>query len=330
MRPETHPRFGVGLSVALLSSMAFGLSGPFAAGLLAAGWSPLGAVLPRVLIGGLVLLIPALIALRGRWRLLRRGWRTMVAYGTLAIAVTQLSYFNAVQHLQVAQALLIEYLAPVALVGYLWVRRGERPTVRTLAGAALAIAGLALVLQVVGSAGSLDPRGLAWGLGAMIGNAAYFLFSSDDSSGLPPIVLAAGGLLIGAGLFGVFAVLGLLPFETAATAVIYAGVAVPWWVAVLALAVVTAALSYVTGIFGARLLGARLASFVGSAEVLFAVIFSALLVGQILTGQQVVGGLLVLAGVVLVKLGEDRITELSSTTRPKAEPAGEAPVPAPF
>ena len=49
----------------------------------------------------------------------------------------------------------------------------------------------------------------------------------------------------------------------------------------------------------ARLLGAKLASFVGLTEVLFAVLFAWLLLGQ-LPGGQLLGGLFIIAGVALV------------------------------
>ena len=86
----------------------------------------------------------------------------------------------------------------------------------------------------------------------------------------------------------------------------YRGTSVPWWVPVLALGVVTAALAYVAGIFAARSLGARMASFAALAEVLFGVLFAWLLLGQLPRPVQLLGGIFVLAGVVLVKLGEPR------------------------
>ena len=85
---------------------------------------------------------------------------------------------------------------------------------------------------------------------------------------------------------------------------VYRGASVPWWLPVLALGVVTAALAYVAGILAARGLGARMASFAALLEVLFAVVFAWLLLGQLPRSVQLVGGVFVLAGVVLVKLGE--------------------------
>jgi drug/metabolite transporter (DMT)-like permease len=77
-------------------------------------------------------------------------------------------------------------------------------------------------------------------------------------------------------------------------------------VPVLGLALVAAAFAYVAGIFGARLLGAKVASFVGLTEVLFAVLFAWLLLGQSLSPVQLLGALAVLAGIALVRVDELR------------------------
>jgi drug/metabolite transporter (DMT)-like permease len=73
---------------------------------------------------------------------------------------------------------------------------------------------------------------------------------------------------------------------------------------VLGLAIVAAVVAYVAGVAAARVLGARLASFLGLTEVLFAVAFAWLLLGQRLTAAQFAGAVLVLAGVALVRLDE--------------------------
>ena len=77
-----------------------------------------------------------------------------------------------------------------------------------------------------------------------------------------------------------------------------------WWLPVLGLGVVTAALAYVTGIAATRRLGSRLASFVALTEVLAALGFAWVLLGQAPRSIQLLGGALVLLGVVIVKSGE--------------------------
>ena len=128
-------RLGAGLGFAVLSATSFGLSGALAKGLLDSGWSAGAAVTVRVLIAAAVLVVPALVQLRGRWGLLRGNVALITAFGFLAVAGCQLAYFNAVQHMQVGVALLIEYTAPVVVIGWLWLRRSQRPGRLTVLGA---------------------------------------------------------------------------------------------------------------------------------------------------------------------------------------------------
>ena len=102
----------------------------------------------------------------------------------------------------------------------------------------------------------------------------------------------------------------------------YQDVDVAWWVPVLALGLVTAAVAYVTGIEAGRRLGSRLASFVALTEVLMALVFAWLLLGELPRPVQLAGGLLVLAGVVVVKLGEG---SPSPVVEPVPAPVSERP-----
>jgi drug/metabolite transporter (DMT)-like permease len=140
----------------------------------------------------------------------------------------------------------------------------------------------------------------------MVGCAFFFVTSAGEDNGLPPIVLAAGGLLVGSVALAVAGALGIVEMSAATTAATYNGVSVAWWLPVLALGVITAAVSYVSGILASRALGARLASFVALFEVLFSVLFAWLLLGQLPGPVQLLGGVLLLAGVIVVRAGEPR------------------------
>lgn len=295
-----------GVSLALIASASFGLSGSLARGLMDTGWTAGAATIVRVSVAATFMIVPGILSMRGRWHLLRKGAAVIVVYGVLAVAAAQLCYFLAVARLDVGVALLVEYTAPVAVVVWLWARRGARPARATVAGAAISAVGLVLLLGIVGGH-SIDLVGVAWALGAMVGAAAYFIMGSDESNGLPPIALAAGGVLIAAiGLIGA-AMVGILPFAMTTGDVGFRGVAVPWWAVALALGVVTAGLSYVAGIAATRALGARLASFVSLTEVIAAATFAWLLLGQTPLPIQIGGAALVLAGVVVVKFGEPKV-----------------------
>jgi drug/metabolite transporter (DMT)-like permease len=294
---------GAGLALALLSAATFGTSGSFAASLIEAGWTPGSAVTARVLTAALLLSLPALLQLRGNGALLRRSSRTLTVYGIAAVAGAQLCFFMAIEHLSVAVALLLEYSGALLVVVYLWLRRGQRPGPLTVAGAVLAVGGLSLVLELIGNS-ELDPAGVLWGLGAAFGLATYFVLSAETDDVLPPLVVAWGGLVIGGVALAVAGIVGVLPLAAPRTDVTLLDAEVSWLVPVLGLAVVAAAVAYVAGIFGARLLGAKVASFVGLTEVLFAVVFAWVLLGQSLGVQQLVGAVLVVTGVALVRVDE--------------------------
>jgi drug/metabolite transporter (DMT)-like permease len=310
-------RSSSGLAMGLLSAAAFGTSGALAKSLLEAGWSPGAAVTARITGAAALLAMPALFELRGRWSTVRASLGLVLVYGLVAIAGVQLFYFNAVQTLSVGVALLLEYLGLVLVVGWVWFR-GRRPGVWTWIGVGSAVAGLLLVLDVVGGV-TVDAVGVLWGLGAAIGVAVYFVLSSTDSTGLPPLAMAAGGMTVGALGLWVAAGLGVLPMRAPAADVRLGGVDVPWFVPLVLLCLLSTALAYATGIVAARRLGPKVAAFLGLTEVLFAVAFAWVLLDELPLPIQLAGGVLIVAGVAAV-----RYDELDDPTLQPA--AGEVPV----
>ena len=302
-RRATASGIRLGIPLAIGAAFAFGMSGAWARGLIDAGWTPGAAVTARVWVAALVLLIPTILALRGRWRVLWRSAGMVAAYGLLAVTATQLFYFQAVAVMDVGVALLIEYTAPVAVILWLWLRRGERPSRRSILGAVIAFVGLILMLDIVTGA-KADVAGILWALGAMVGAATYFVLSAKADTGLPPIALAGVGLLLGALGLTVAGLIGVLPVAWTTDDIAYRFGTVPWFIPVLAMGLVSTALAYLLGIASTRMLGSRLASFVALAEVVAALLFGWLLLGQLPDLLQAFGGVLVLAGVVVVKLGE--------------------------
>ena len=313
---------GTGLILAVASAATFATSGTLGTSLIDTGWSPAAAVLARITVAALVLTVPALLQLRGRWALLRRGAGRVAAFGLVAVAGCQLCYFNAIQRMPVGVALLLEYLAAVLVVGWLWLRHSQRPRRLTVIGAVTAIAGLAMVLDLAGSAG-INPAGVVWALLAAGCLAIYFLLSAaGGEEPLPPIVMAWAGLCVGAAVIAVLGWAGVLPVTATTRNVEFAGHQVSWIVPMLGLSLVAAVFAYVAGIGAARRLGAKLASFIGMAEVLFAVLFAWLLLDQLPSAVQFLGGAFILTGVTLV-----RIDELDGAPAPPGRPASRAGAP---
>ncbi|RPF31850.1 threonine/homoserine efflux transporter RhtA [Streptomyces sp. TLI_185] len=284
-----------GLGLALGSAVAFGGSGVAAKPLIEAGLDPLHVVWLRVA-GAALVMLP--VAVRHR-ALLRRRPALLAGFGLLAVAGVQACYFAAISRIPVGVALLVEYLAPALVLG--WVRFVQRrPVTRAAAlGVVLAAGGLACVVEVW-SGLSFDAVGLLLALGAACCQVGYFVLSdqgSDAGDDTPdPLGVIAYGLLIGA--------------------VVLTGVARPWtmdWsvltgtahmdgtpvAALLLLAwivLIATVLAYVTGVLSVRRLSPQVAGVVACLEAVVATVLAWVLLGEHLSAPQIVGGAVVLVG----------------------------------
>ncbi len=292
----------VGWTAALVSACAFGTAGAFAKPLLASGWSPGAVVAVRLGLAALVLLIPGLLALRGRWQLLLSYWRPLLAYGVFGGATAQVAFFNAVRYVPVGLALLMEYLAVLLVVAWVALRSRRLPSRLTLIGTVIAIAGLVVVLDPAGM-GGLDLRGIAWGLLAASGLAVYFVISAQPME-LPPLTFVSVGLAVGTVTILIAGLAGLMPLQASTADVDFVGLTLPWWGPLVVLALVAAATAYALGFVGVQYLGATVAGFVGLTEVLFAMAWAWLLLGELPGLVQLVGGVIMLAGVAAVQRGQ--------------------------
>jgi drug/metabolite transporter (DMT)-like permease len=318
--PVADFRFGMGF--ALASAVSFGMSGPFAKSLMDAGWSPTAAVIARLACGALALAVFATIV-RPNWaREVLQHPSTVALYGLIPIAGAQLCYYNAVAHLSIGVAVLLEYTSPILVAGWIWATSRHTPSRTTLIGMALAVAGIVLVLNIFGGKdAAIDPGGVIWGLAAAVCAVCYFMMSSkvvsdgsDSSNGLNSLTLATGGLLIGSAAVTAMGLTGVMPLRFTTDDAMVAGVMTPWFVPVLALGMVSTAIAYTLGITAVAVLRPSFASLVGLSEVLFAVMWAWLLIGEAIEPIQAIGGAVVLLGLALARQG-DRVVPA-----PSAEP----------
>jgi drug/metabolite transporter (DMT)-like permease len=318
----TVDHFRLGLLLAVGSAFAFGSSGPFAKSLMEAGWSPTAAVTARLAGGALLMVIFATIVKPDWLREAVQHGKTVVAYGLIPIAGAQLCYFNAVAHLSVGVALLLEYTAPILVVGWVWATTRRRPGGLTLIGVALAIAGIMLVLNVFSGA-HINLIGVGWALAAAVCAACYFVMSDSvvtDGDGLNSITLATAGLVVGAAAVAALGATGLMPLAFSTNDAVVAGWTTSWLLPVVALALIPTAIAYTLGIMGISRLQPRFASLVGLSEVMFAVLAAWVLLGEAVTPLQACGGVVVLVGLALARQG-DRTEKLAELTLAETLPS---------
>jgi drug/metabolite transporter (DMT)-like permease len=155
------------------------------------------------------------------------------------------------------------------------------------------LAAASLAIYFVLSAASATPAGPRAGGG-----------STDGPGPLPPVAMAWAGMCVGGAALGLLGLAGAVPMAASTRDVGLLGHQVSWVVPVLGVALLATVAGYVTGISAARRLGAKLASFIGMAEVLFAIGYAWLLLHQLPSAMQFVGGAFIFTGVALVRIDE--------------------------
>ncbi len=302
---------GVGLGLALASAVAFGGSGVAAKPLIEAGLDPLHVVWLRVA-GAALVMLP--VAVRHR-ALPRRRPALLAGFGLLAVAGVQACYFAAISRIPVGVALLVEYLAPALVLG--WVRFVQRrPVTRAAAlGVVLAVGGLACVVEVW-SGLSFDALGLVLALGAACCQVGYFVLSdqgSDAGDDAPdPLGVIAYGLLAGAAVLTVVARPWGMDWSVLAGTADMDGTPVAAGLLLAWIVLVATVLAYVTGVLSVRRLSPQVAGVVACLEAVIATVLAWVLLGEHLSAPQIVGGAVVLAGAF--------IAQSSAPARGSAEP----------
>ncbi|WP_328859934.1 EamA family transporter [Streptomyces sp. NBC_00306] len=283
-----------GLGLALGSAFAFGGSGVAAKPLIEAGLDPLHVVWLRVA-GSALIMLP--VAWRHR-DLVRRRPALLLGFGLLAVAGVQACYFAAISRIPVGVALLIEYLAPALVLG--WVRFVQRrPVTRAAAvGVVLAVAGLACVVEVW-SGLTFDALGLLLALGAACCQVGYFVLSDhggDGDNAADPLGVIAYGLLVGTAVLTVIAQPWSMDFSLLGGSASMGGTAVPAGLLLAWVVLVATVLAYVTGVVSVRKLSPQVAGVVACLEAVIATVLAWVLLREHLSAPQIVGGAVVLIG----------------------------------
>ncbi|MFD0025910.1 DMT family transporter [Streptomyces sp. NPDC058382] len=313
-----------GLGLALASAFAFGGSGVAAKPLIEAGLDPLHVVWLRVTGAALVMLPVA-------WHhraLVRSRPVLLLGFGLLAVAGVQACYFAAISRIPVGVALLVEYLAPALVLG--WVRFVQRrPVTRAAAvGVVLAVGGLACVVEVWAGL-TFDVVGLLLALGAACCQVGYFVLSDPGSGesaagGEPPhpVGVIAYGLLIGAAVLTVVARPWGMDWSLLGGGTTMNGADVPAWLLLVWIVLLATVIAYVTGVISVRLLSPAVAGVVACLEAVIATVLAWVLLGEHLAAPQLIGGFLVLFGAFIAQSSTPKAPSGPVASGRGGEPAG--------
>ncbi|MBZ4320987.1 EamA family transporter [Streptomyces huiliensis] len=285
---------GTGLGLALVSALAFGGSGVAAKPLIEAGLDPLHVVWLRAA-GAALVLLP--VAWRHRALVTRRP-ALLAGFGLLAVAGVQACYFAAISRIPVGVALLVEYLAPALVLG--WVRFVRRRAVSraATAGVVLAVGGLACVVEVW-SGLRFDALGLLLALGGAVCQVGYFVLSDhggDGAEAADPVGVIAYGFLLGALVLTAVARPWTMDAGVLAGSAGLRGGDVPAVTLLAWLVLVATVAAYLTGVVSVRLLSPQVAGVVACLEAVVATVLAWVLLDERLSVPQLVGGAVVLLG----------------------------------
>jgi drug/metabolite transporter (DMT)-like permease len=216
----------------------------------------------------------------------------LVLFGLLGVMAVQLVYYQAIQRIPIGVALVIEYTAPLLILGY-WRLRGRQ------VGLGLWIAGVLTIVGCYFVVGAYDAQlrqvntegALLAMLDAVI-LAAYFLLAERLVHRYSSWALLCAG------------------FGTAALG--WSIVRPPWtlpWSAfagelglyVLGVVIIATVIPYLFSVGAVRLIPAARVGLTSTSEPVIAAIAAWLLIGQSLQPLQVLGGVIVVAGIVVAQ-----------------------------
>lgn len=236
----------------------------------------------RALPAGVLLLLLARRLPHGAW-----WWRAPVL-GTLNVGAFFVLVYLAAQLLPTSVAASVMAAAPVTMMLLAWAIVAERPTARLVAGAAVGIVGVLLVVTT--SVGGLDARGVAASVAAMTMSSLGFVLSkrwADDT----PVLTTTAWQLVAGGLALTLAAVAVEGAPPALDARAVAGFAY--------ISLVGTALAFVCWFVGLRHLSAGAVGIVGLLNPVTGVLLGTALAAEQLSLTQGVGIALVLAGVVV-------------------------------
>ena len=216
------------------------------------------------------------------WRAGRRlRWNGAVACGALSLALTTNLYVFATKLAGAANAILLMYTAPIFVLLYLWLAKGQKPPRAAVAACVLGFAGIGCFVADGLAAGTL--LGNALGLGSGVAYAGVFLVNTEpEGDAMSSYFLGqVAGALIG------------LPFLSGETDFSF----VPM-VCIFALGVFQLGLSYVLIARGIATTPPMTASLVTAIEPILTPVWVALAYGERLSGFSLAGAVLVLCSVV--------------------------------
>ncbi len=241
----------------------------------------------------------------GRLRLTRREVPYLVAFGVAGLAFVQWFYFLAIHRLDIGVALLIEYLAPLLVA--IWARFAYHEPVRRRIWTALALAliGLALIVNLFGGGASLSTAGVLFAFAGAFAYALYVLLAEHVVGGRDPVSLLAWGFLFASVFWAVLVPWWSFPTHAFTQSTSLHGhlhsIHLPVWVLASWMIVLGTIAPFFLLVSALRHLPATRVGIVAMLEPVAGALVAWVWLGETFGGIQLVGAFVVLAAIVLAQ-----------------------------
>jgi drug/metabolite transporter (DMT)-like permease len=296
----SHPSAATHGTYARLVAVPAIWGGTFIAGRIVALAVPaaVGSLL-RYLVAVAALLAAARWLEEGLPRLSRRQARGTLLLGATGIFAYNLFFLGALARLPASRTSLIIALNPVVTIAAASLLTGERMSARRWLGVAVALAGVWIVISrgdVLGSVGGKIGTGELLMFGGVCSWAAYTLIGRRILAGLSPLAATTYASLWGTGLLALAAAPALGALRAT-------DLTLPVVLSVLYLGVLGTSVAFVWYYQAVQRLGAARTVIFNNLVPVFGASFGVLLLGEPLLPSMLAGGLIAVAGVMLVTRG---------------------------
>lgn len=293
----------LGVIFALASIVLFGLNASTSKVVMSSGITPEEIVIFRSLATALGAGIALVLTNRKAFSVQRREWRGLILFGIFGVALMQWSYSNAVKNLPIGIALLIEYTAIVIVpLVSLWLFK-EKVLPRLWLAIVMVLGGLVVVSRIWD--GGLNPVGLMFAVMAALFLSFYFLMGEHVLKKRDTLSTLFYSMCISA-LFWLIATPWwnfkpeILIEEVSLTGN-FDQVDVPLWAMLAWIGVFGSFLPMLFSFLALVHLSATSVGVISTGETVMAFFFAWAWLNEKIDGIQALGGVLVVAGIVLAQ-----------------------------
>jgi len=296
-------RAGIGATAVSFAALMFGLNASTVKVILATGITPEFLVLFRAIFTASIAGFILLLTNRKAFRVESKDIPLLIVYGIIGIAMMQWSYSNAVSRLPIAVALLIEYTAIVIVPLVALILFKEKIKARLWVGIGAVLVGLAIVSNIWDS--HLDPIGVAWACMAAICVSVYFLIGEHTQRKRDAMSTLFYTFAVAAVFWAIINMFNPSKIPDINKIVSLsgnlAGVLWPTWVALLWLGIMGSFVPMYLDYIALGNLSATAVGIIATSETVFASAFAWVWLGESMTTLGVIGGLIVIAGIILAE-----------------------------